>query len=140
MKTLTNLLEDAAATPVTKPQRNTIRSSLKEMRGLVANTINTTVGLANETLEIANDIVSAIPVIIQGSREAITLTGLFSRAIALNSILTEEQITAYDKLSPEQRVIFRKQLTEMGGANLVAALTELFQEEDTNHKSTKAEG
>jgi len=136
MKTLTNLIENAAQATVVAPKRNTVRSSLRECRGLIANSINTAVGVVNEGLTIANDIVSAVPIIVQGSKEVVTLTGLFARAIALNSILTEDQIVQYDKLSSGQRQILRRNLTENGGAAVVSALTELFSEEDSSNNET----
>ncbi len=136
MKTLANLIENAAQEAVVAPKRNTVISSLRECRGLIANTINTAVGVVNEGLTIANDIVSVVPIIVQGSKEAVTLTGLFARAIALNSILTEDQIVQYDKLSSGQRQILRRSLTENGGAAVVASLTELFSEEDASNDET----
>lgn len=136
MSNITTLLNNSASTEAVAPTHNTLLSSLKEMKGLVANSINTTVGIANETLSIANDIVSSVPIIIQGSKETIKLTGLFTRAVAMNSVLTEEQIAMYDALTPSQRKHFRSTLIQRGGAGFVAALSELFAEEDASHKST----
>lgn len=136
MSNITTLLNSAASTKVVAPTRNTLISSLRELKGLVSNTINTSVGIVNDSLAITNDIVSIVPVIIQGSKEVITLSGLFSRAVAMNSVLTEEQIAAYDALTPSQRIYFRKALTQRGGANLVASLAELFADEDTTTTHT----
>lgn len=133
MKTLNTLLTEASESKSFVPQRNTLTNSLKELKGLIGNTINTTVGIANETLSITNDIVSVVPVIIQGSKETVTLTGLFSRAVVLNSILTTEQIEIYHSLTTSQRIAFRKALTEKGAHDLVSALSQLFSEEENNN-------
>ena len=130
MKNLTQILEQAQSVETVVAPKASMRQSFRELKGLIGNTIVTSVSVANEALAIANDVVSAVPVIVQGSKEAVSLTSLFARAITLNSVLTEEQIVIYEKLDAKQRVAFRAGIASVAGSVVVNAFVELFKEEE----------
>jgi len=134
MKNLTQIIAQAQSVETVATPKASMRQSFRELKGLIGNTIVTSVSVANEALAITNDVVSAVPVIVQGSKEVVSLTWLFARAVTLNSMLTEKQIEAYNNLNAEQRVVFRKALTEKGGHDLVKAISELFREEEVEVK------
>ena len=118
--TISNLITEASTTTTVAPRgtRNPIKNLWVTGRALT-----------NESLTIINDIISIVPVAVQGLKESVQLTALFTRAVGMNSVLTEEQIKGYDSLNSAQRTAFRKGLAEKGGAGFVKALTELFAEE-----------
>jgi len=128
MSNITSILNNASALEVAAPSAS-VKNPIKNLWVTGKRAVNTGLTIANEGIIVVDDIISIVPVAIQGLKESIQITALFARAVSLNSVLTEAQIKVYDSLNSAQRTAFRKGLAEKGGSGFVKALTELFADE-----------
>lgn len=117
--TINNLINEAAEFTGTK----------KRTTNTIKNLWNVTATVLNQSIDIANDIVSVIPTVIEGSKEALMLTGAYVSSVTLNIVLEPSHVEAYRKLSPEQRKHLRSKLIDKLGADTVKGLENLLADE-----------
>lgn len=119
MSTINNLINEAAQYTGTK----------KRTTNPIKNLFNVTVKVLNQSIDIANDVVSVIPTVIEGSKEAVILTGTFVSSVGLNTVLEPSHVEAYKSLTPQQRKHLRSRLIDKLGADTVKGLENLFADE-----------
>lgn len=113
--TIDTLIAAAATLPEVEANETktpTLGATLRRVGGTVKKGVVTSVKIVDEGITITNDVMDLVPATITTGKEGVSLTNDFVTTVTKRTVMSEEQVLAYDSLEKHQRKAVRKGLTK----------------------------